>query len=78
MGSGRGRDDVTPDQFDERETALLQKLPIEFQSVISVEAYDRGHSNGREEVLIILDDMIDKLLPCIEAYTVRIRKEKTP
>lgn len=67
---------MTREQFTEREIELLQKVPTEFRSTLSAEAYDRGHANGREEVLMALDDMIDKLLPCIEAYAARIRGEQ--
>jgi hypothetical protein len=46
----------------------IKMLPEEFRSTVSKMAYDRGHSAGEEEVLLILQDLVSDLLPCFEKW----------
>lgn len=48
--------------------ALLETVPVEFRSVLSYMAYERGHSAGELEVLLILKDLIHDLKPAIEEF----------
>ena len=59
---------MTHEEFEAAESEELNKLPEEFRSAVSYEAYDRGHAYGREEVLSYVRSTVSWLLPCIEAY----------
>ena len=51
---------------------ILAKLPPEFQSYVSSEAWDRGHSAGESEVISIAKEMAHDLEAVIRKYTNRI------
>jgi hypothetical protein len=51
---------------------LLSKVPPEFRSKLSYMAYEKGHSAGEEEIELILEELINDLLPCIESFEKRL------
>lgn len=59
---------MTEAEFNEAELELLSPLPPEFRSVVSSMAYERGHSYGMEEVLLMVQDIVGDLLPAIQVY----------
>jgi len=70
-------DDLVIESHDKtREEWLFRDhdTPIEFRSVLSYMAYERGHSAGEDEVFNILSNLVSELKPAIEAYTTRIKK----
>ena len=56
---------MTNEEFTKKETELLTQLPVQFRSVLSSMAYERGHSGGMEEIISILSSLITDLLPTI-------------
>ena len=66
---------LTEEQYEKlalERVELLEQVPVEFRSVLSSMAYDRGHSAGEDEVILILKDLVNELKPAIEQYTQRI------
>jgi hypothetical protein len=57
------------------EEAELERVPEEFRSVISSMAYDRGHSAGRDEVLLYIRNYVHELQPAIHAFEIRLLRE---
>lgn len=60
------------DELSAEMLALLADLPEEFQGYVSHESWDRGHSAGMEEVVMIARSIVDSLKPCIENYRKRL------
>jgi len=54
---------------------LLSEIPKEFSEYVESEAWNRGHSDGYEECLIIAENIVLGLAPAIEAYTKRVKSE---
>lgn len=59
----------------EKTDFLLRNVPTEFHSALSEMAYDRGHSAGYSEVELILEGLVANLMPSIQAFEQRIRRE---
>lgn len=51
---------------------LLSKLPPEFRSQLSYMAYEKGHSAGEAEIELILEGLVNDLLPCIKDFEKRL------
>lgn len=66
---------LTDEEFAKEQDKLLASIPREFASLLSQQAYDRGHSCGHEEVLSILQGLVADFKPAIEAYTCRAVKQ---
>jgi len=63
---------MTPEEFAQKEKELLGRVPPEFRSYFSYEAYEEGHSGGYEEVLSHLKGMVsDGFIKCLRQYTER-------
>jgi hypothetical protein len=56
----------------------LERVPEDFRSVLSFMAYQRGHSAGDDEVLVVLQGLINDLEPAIKSYTERLRAAEYP
>ena len=67
-------EDLFIEEIEERDYFSGQ-LPPEFRSVISYQAYERGHSAGQEEIDLILRGLVNDLLPAIKEFEKRIREE---
>ena len=63
---------MDPVTYSKQLKELLQPIPVEFHDYIEASAYDRGHSAGREEVLLLVTEIIGGLLPCIKSYRTRL------
>jgi hypothetical protein len=59
---------MTEEQYLEKQGEILADIPVEFHSVLSYMAYERGHSSGYEECISILNDLVTNLKPAIESY----------
>lgn len=59
---------MTEEQFNEIQAELLAKIPKAFHGWASYFAYDRGHSAGREEIIIELRNLVSGITEPIEAY----------
>jgi len=58
---------MTADEFHTEEKNLLDQLPIEFRSVVSNWAYERGHSADFEECLSHVSEYVDTMVPAFLA-----------
>lgn len=56
------------EEYYKKQAEILQKVPEEFRGALSVMAYERGHSSGHSEVLMILELLISELKKPIEDY----------
>lgn len=69
-------DDLEVHEFDpDSAEYILRDVPEEFQSIMSGVAYDRGHSSGKEEVAMILREMVNDFLPAIHAFEKRLKEQ---
>ena len=59
---------MTPVEYDEECQDILRNVPEQFHVALQSMAYERGHSSGYEEVLGMLRDLVDSLLPAIKQY----------
>jgi len=66
------RERMTEKEYLEALTDILNKVPPAFRGFVSAQAWDRGHSNGYEEVILLADNLADDLLPAIKEYRKRI------
>lgn len=62
------------DQFEAAmaERMKLSNLPDELKSFVRSVAWERGHSSGYEEVLLIANDLADELGDAFKKYEQRI------
>lgn len=65
---------MTSEDYEYEMEKLLGQLPEEFRAYASNEAYERGHSSGREESYNIAQDIVHSLKKPIELYTKRLLK----
>lgn len=47
---------------------ILKDIPIEFKSVLSYMAYERGHSAGENEINLVLRGLVSDLTPAINEF----------
>jgi hypothetical protein len=66
---------MTDDEFKEEQEKLLKDIPKEFHGVFSGVAWDKGHSDGLEEVISILSDLISNFKQSIMDYEKRLIEE---
>ena len=66
---------MTPDEFNEEKYKLLKDIPKEFHVAFSSVAWDKGHSDGLEEVISILSDLISNFKQSIIDYENRLVEE---
>jgi hypothetical protein len=59
---------MTDLQFRDAMQDLLGNVPPEFHGFIEKKAWDDGHAQGYEEVVLHADNLIDELMPAIKAY----------
>jgi len=59
---------MTPEEYNKKHKELLDKIPEEFRGWLSWYSYDKGHSAGYEEVLLVLDDMVRGFLEPLNNY----------
>ncbi len=67
---------MTREDYDIEMKDALECLPEEFAAWVSMEANDRGHSSGMEEVVLIATNMAYDLSKTIDGYTKRIAGAK--
>ncbi len=53
---------------------ILNKVPQAFRGFVSAQAWEHGHSNGYEEVILLADNLADNLLPSIKEYRKQVEK----
>jgi hypothetical protein len=58
---------MTSEEYAVRMVLVLQPLPVAFRGWVEQQAYDRGHSAGYEEVVMLAEELVDGLLGCINA-----------
>jgi hypothetical protein len=66
---------MTLEEFNAAQNKILEDLPAEVRSAVSLLAYDRGHAYGYEEVLNHLDEMVSTLKEPITAYGLRMAQQ---
>ncbi len=66
---------MTPEDYCTAMEKLLEQLPEEFRSFVSSQAYERGHSVGREESYNIAQDIVSSLKDPIKKYQEKIHRE---
>lgn len=69
---------MTGDEYNEELQTALDDLPEEFQEFVRSTAWDRGHSAGYEEVVLIAQNIASDLRPYVERYQKRILKALVP
>jgi hypothetical protein len=56
---------MTTEEFNSKESALLNRLPQVFRSPVSYYAYEKGHAYGMKEVLLHVESLVNMLEePC--------------
>jgi hypothetical protein len=63
-------------EFEQKQEAKLQDVPKEFHSPLRMIAWDRGHSSGHSEVLMILEDLVFHFKPAIDEYTKNLQNKE--
>ena len=61
---------LTDKVFNEESEEILAILPEPFRNFVRAEAWDRGHASGLEEVLMLTQDLTDKLQFCLEKFEI--------
>ncbi len=62
-------------EYNNRLCAITDKLPIEFKNYVISESWDRGHSAGYSEILMIAESMTYDLIRVLTAYNERMEIE---
>lgn len=57
------------------EEHILQEVPEEFRATLAYMAYERGHSAGDEEILMLLRELVSNLLPAIKAFEEKLARK---
>ena len=68
---------MTDEEYSTKSAEILSEIPQTFHSFVSMQAYDRGHSAGYEEVIGIMQSLVYDLKPAIAAYTSQIKDHKS-
>lgn len=68
----------TAEEFHREESELLAKLPEAFRGMVGHSAWERGHSSGYDEVLLIANELVYDLLPAIKTYAETLRTSWLP
>lgn len=68
------RERMSETEYLEALTDILNKVPPAFRGFVSAQAWDHGHSNGYEEVILLADNLVDDLLPAIKEYQKQLKK----
>lgn len=55
---------------------ILKDVPIEFHPTLSYMAYERGHSAGQAEIILILQELVNSLLPPIREFELNTLAKK--
>lgn len=63
---------MTQDEFVVEQEEILKVVPEDFHSTFRTMAWDRGHSAGYEEVILVLKGLINDLAEPIKNYRMRI------
>ena len=69
---------MTEAEYSTKQAELLEQVPPEFWGAFGYMAWQRGHSSGHQEVLMILEDMIYELKDSIKNFEERVRRESIP
>ncbi len=60
---------MTETEFNEEMREITDQVPEAFRPYVTSESWDRGHSDGYEEVVLIAGNIVHALLPGIKRYT---------
>jgi hypothetical protein len=63
---------MTDEEYEAEKLRIVAAVPPEFQSKLAYMAYERGHSAGCEEIILILQALVDDLKPAIDAFAERL------
>jgi hypothetical protein len=63
---------MNEDEYSEELLVAIEDLPLEFQQYVRSTAWERGHSAGYEEVVLIAQNIASDLKPHVERYQKRI------
>ena len=59
-------------EYNNRLCAITDTLPIEFKNYVISESWDRGHSAGYSEILLIAESMAYDLRKVLDEYNKRM------
>ena len=57
--------------YNNRMVEITQGLPLEFAQLVLAESWERGHSAGFSEIILIAEDLAFKLSNVLAAYNKR-------
>lgn len=67
---------MTDFEYLEEMKNILSVVPEEFRYYVENEAYDKGHSSGYDEVIMLARSIVWDMTPCIEKYRLRLLNKK--
>lgn len=56
---------MTEEEFSQKQTELLSRVPERFRGWLSYMAWRKGHAYGLDEVISLLEDYVDGLAECL-------------
>jgi hypothetical protein len=56
---------ITEEEFEAKQTELLNRIPKKFRGWLSYMAWEKGHAFGYSEVLLHLEDYVGGLAECL-------------
>lgn len=59
---------LTSSEYEVKLNAILNEIPNSFNSFVRNQSWERGHSAGYEEVLMIAKEIVGELSPAVQAY----------
>lgn len=59
-------------QYTKQKNELLSQLPIEFIEFVEIQAYDRGHSHGQDEIDLNAVNIASELVPAFKKFVERV------
>lgn len=59
---------MTEEEYTTEMKAILDTIPESFRSFVSIYSYEHGHSAGYEEIILIANNLVNALKPCIEEF----------
>ena len=59
-------------EYNNRLCEITDALPIEFKNYVISESWDRGHSAGYSEILMIAESMVYDLRKVLDEYNKRM------
>jgi hypothetical protein len=66
---------MTEQEYIKTKEEILSEVPPEFHTPMGIISWEKGHSYGYDEVILLLRNLVYEFKPYIKKYAERIKRE---